>query len=250
MSWPSKAVAVASLCWVLGSSAAAQVVVLNARGPSSGAYPQGAVLPANRVISLRAGDQIEVLDAAGSHIITGPASLTAGQVDTGSKAALGDIFRRANSSRPGIAAVRGFTLQGDAPLPSSANPAPLWRLDVPAWVAAEPNDAHNFCVTRDRPPVLGRTAAEMKGRLVITDDATHASRAVSWPAGAHDLAWPSDLSDASNQVYALNLDDMGATVVRWRIISASGTLVDLARSLLDNQCYDQLDTLKIETASN
>src|SRR5579859_4703044 len=148
----STRVAVSALCWFCGASfATAQVVVLNARGPSSAAYPQGTVLPADRTIYLKSGDQLEVLDAAGSHLLTGPTAVKAGQVDTGAKAALKDIFRRANASRPGIAAVRGFTLQGEgAPASDGASTAPLWRLDVPAWQESEPSDAHNFCVPSDR----------------------------------------------------------------------------------------------------
>lgn len=243
--------AVSALCWCCGASlAAAQVVVLNARGPSSAAYPQGAVLPADRTIFLRSGDQLEVLDAAGSHLLTGPTTVKAGQVDTGAKAALKDIFRRANSSRPGIAAVRGFTLQGETPANDGAgSTAPLWRLDVPAWQEAEPSDTHNFCVPEGRAPVLTRGAAQAAGALVIYRDGSRNGRTLTWPAGSHDLPWPEGMSFADGETYALNLNAAGATVVRWRVIPPNaGSLVDLARALLDNGCYDQLDTLKAEAA--
>jgi hypothetical protein len=227
-------------------------VVLNARGPSSAAYPQGAVLPLDRTITLRAGDQLEVLDAAGSHLLSGPATIKASQVDTGATAALKDIFRRANASRPGIAAVRGFTLQGDTPAQpdGAAGASPLWRLDVPAWQAAEPNDAHNFCVPQGHSPVLTRGAAQSSGTLMIYRDGSRNGKTVPWPAGARDLPWPEGLSFADGESYALNLNASGATVVRWRQIpSASGSLVDLARTLLDNACYDQLDTLKAQAGT-
>ena len=243
-------VAVSALCWCCGASlAAAQVVVLNARGPSSAAYPQGAVLPADRTIYLKSGDQLEVLDAAGSHLLSGPATVKAGQVDTGAKAALKDIFRRANSSRPGIAAVRGFTLQSETAPPDGAQTAPLWRLDVPSWQEAEPSDAHNFCVPQGHAPVLTRGAAQSPATLVIYSEGSRAGRTVTWPAGSHDLSWPEGLSFADGETYALNLNSTGATTVRWRSIPTySGTLVNLARTLLDNGCYDQLDTLKVEAA--
>jgi hypothetical protein len=244
-------VAVSALCWCCSASlAAAQVVVLNARGPSAAAYPQGAVLAPDRTIYLRSGDQLEVLDAAGSHLLTGPTTLKAGAVDTGAKAALKDIFRRANASRPGIAAVRGFTLQSETPANAGAgSTAPLWRLDVPAWQEAEPSDTHNFCVPSGRAPVLTRGAAGATGNLVIYHDGARNGRTLAWPAGAHDLAWPEGMSFTDGETYALNLNAAGATVVRWRIIpSNAGSLVDLARTLLDNGCYDQLDTLKAQTA--
>jgi hypothetical protein len=207
------------------------------------------VLPADRTIYLKSGDQLEVLDAAGSHLLSGPAAIKAGAVDTGAKAALKDIFRRANDSRPGIAAVRGFTLQGETPAPESASTSPLWRLDVPAWQEAEPADAHNFCVPQGRSPVLTRSSAQSSGTLVIYRDGGHGGRTVTWPAGLHDMPWPEGLSYADGETYALNLNASGATTVRWRTIPAdSGTLVNLARTLLDNGCYDQLDTLKAESA--
>jgi hypothetical protein len=244
-------IAVSAFCWFgCVSLAAAQVVVLNARGPSSAAYPQGTVLPADRTIILKSGDQLEVLDAAGSHLLTGPTTVKAGAVDTGTKAALKDIFRRANASRPGIAAVRGFTLQSEPPPPpDTASTQPLWRLDVSAWQEAEPNDAHNFCVPKGHAPILTRSAAQSAGTLVIYADGSRAGRTVSWPAGSHDLPWPDGLSYADGDTYALNLNANGATTVRWRSIPAdSGSLVNLARTLLDNGCYDQLDTLKAESA--
>ena len=243
-------VAVSALVWCCGASlAAAQVVVLNARGPSAAAYPQGAVLPADKTIFLKSGDQLEVLDAAGSHVLSGPTTVKAGQVDLGAKAALKDIFRRANASRPGIAAVRGFSLQSEAPPAEPAQTPPLWRLDVPSWQEAEPSDAHNFCVPQGRSPVLTRGAAMNPGTLVIYHEGSRNGRTLTWPAGAHDLAWPETLAIADGDTYALNLNASGATTVRWRVIpAASGTLVNLARTLLDNGCYDQLDTLKAEAA--
>ncbi|HLZ83748.1 MAG TPA: hypothetical protein VKQ54_09295 [Caulobacteraceae bacterium] len=246
----STRVAVSALCWFCGASfATAQVVVLNARGPSSAAYPQGTVLPADRTIYLKSGDQLTVLDAAGSHLLTGPTTVRAGQVDTEAKAALKDIFRRANASRPGIAAVRGFTLQDEAPVSQTPSMSPLWRLDVQAWQEAEPNDAHNFCVPAGRAPVLTREAAQNSASLQIFDDTTHASRTFKWPAGMRDMPWPDDLSFSDGQTYGLNLNAAGATSVRWRSIPPSSrSLVDLARTLLDNGCYDQLDTLKAEAA--
>ena len=245
----STSVAAAALIVVFAASAAgAQIVVLEARGPSAAAYPQGAVLPANRIISLKAGDRLEVLDAAGSHVLNGPLTLPAGQVDTGSKAALQDIFRRANANRPGIAAVRGFSLDdGKSPPPDVP---PLWRLDVAAGEQAEPADSHNFCVQQGQAPVLTRASAANEGKLVISDDATHASRTVAWAAGARDLVWPRDLTFTDGQLFGLNLDSAGATMVRWRTIPSDGTsLTAVARALLDNGCYDQLDSLQSQVAT-
>ena len=245
----STSLALALIATITASAATAQIVVLEARGPSAAAFPQGAVIPPNKTISLKAGDRLEVLDAAGSHVLNGPVILAAGQVDTGSKAALQDIFRRANASRPGIAAVRGFSLQEGAPAPPPEVP-PLWRLDVTAWQQAEPSDSHNFCIQKGQTPVLTRASATSEGRLVIYDEATKTSRTVTWPAGARDLAWPSDIAFADGQPFGLNLDSAGATSVRWRTVPAEqASLTAVAGALLDNGCYDQLDSLQSQVAA-
>jgi hypothetical protein len=248
-----RSVAIAGLLLMCGATAAtAQIVVLNARGPSAAAYPQGAVLAPNRVIALRQGDQLEILDAAGSHVLAGPATVTAGQISSGSKAQLQDIFKRANATRPGIAAVRGFTLDEGKPATPAASPeaTPLWRLDVSAWQEAEPMDSHNFCVMKGQIPVLTRNEDKANGSLVIEQEANQASQTVTWSAGARNLPWPSSLPVADGSVYDLNLDAAGATSVRWRTIpQETSSLTELASSLLANGCYDQLDTLQAQFAA-
>jgi hypothetical protein len=241
---------VAALSGVVAASAvAAQIVVLSARGPSAAAFPQGAVLPASRTIALRAGDRLEVLDAAGSHVLNGPLTVSAGQVDTGSKVALQDIFRRANANRPGIAAVRGFSLdEGKTPPPPEV--PPLWRLDVTAWQQAEPTESHDFCVRKGQSPTFTRAANSTEGKLVISDSTSHASRTVTWPAGARDLAWPRDIAFSDGQLFGLNLDAGGATMVRWRTIPLDqASLAAVAEALLDSGCYDQIDSLQSQVAA-
>lgn len=241
---PAMALALATFA----GAAQAQIVVLSARGPSAGAFPQGSVLSPNRPISLRAGDQLEVLDAAGSHVLSGPATVSPGRIDAGSRAGLQDIFRRANASRPSIAAVRGFSLDEGKPAAAPEAP-PLWRLDVSAWQQAEPMDNHNFCVVRGQTPVLTRASDKNDGALVIYRETDQSSRTVPWPAGANNLAWPAGLPIADNATYDLNLDAVGATKVRWRVIETGGSLTKLAGALLDNGCYDQLDTLQSQVAA-
>ena len=250
MGSPARLAALAATLCTLGVSVAtAQIVVLNARGPSSGAYPQGTVLAPGRVISLKSGDQLEVLDAGGSHVLNGPMSAPAGQLATGNRAALQDVFRRANASRPGIAAVRGFSLDDGKP-PAATEMPPLWRLDIPTWQQGEPSDARNFCVMAGQAPVLSRDPGGSQGSLVIYQDSTQSSRVLTWSAGARDIPWPSDLPHSDGSLYSLNLDGLGATTVRWRTVSpGAANLTALATALLDNGCYDQLDALQTQVAS-
>ncbi len=73
------AVGVSALLLLGAGVAFAQVVVFSAHRPSSGSYPQGAVLRADKIITLKAGDSVELLDAVGSRVIKGPANVVAGQ---------------------------------------------------------------------------------------------------------------------------------------------------------------------------
>jgi hypothetical protein len=242
-------IAFAAAIWFCGSvSTTAQIVVLNARGPSAAAYPQGAVLASGRIITLKAGDQLEVVDAVGSHVLSGPLSLPAGQIAKGSQTGLQDILRRANASRPGIAAVRGFSLdEGKAATPSEV--PPLWRLDIPSWQQGDPNEARSFCVPRGQTPTLSRGMAGPESRLVVFQDATHASRVITWPAGARTLNWPANMPYADGELFSLDLDDAGSVMVRWRTIpAATESLTSLASAMLDNGCYDQLDALQSQIA--
>ncbi len=229
--------------------ASAQIVVINARGPSASAYPQGSILPPSRVINLKAGDQLEVLVSTGSRVLSGPIVLPAGQVDMGTKVALGDIFKKANASRPGIAAVRGFSLVQEEP-PAPPQGPPLWRLDVTAWQQAEPMDVHNFCVMPGQPLALTRDDFASEGKLSIYQERTRSTRVVVWPAGARALAWPTDLPTDDGSSYGLNLDAAGATTVNWRTVRAGATsLTELASELLSNGCYDQIDSLQAQFAA-
>ena len=245
----TRILAVVAMAWMCGVGvAAAQTVVLSARGPSAGAYPQGSVLAPGRTIILKAGDRLEVLDAAGSHVLSGPLRLAAGAAAPGDKLALQDIFMRANASRPGIAAVRGFDLEA-APTESPPPTPPLWRLDIEAWHGAEPTDIRSFCIAEGTAPVLSRSSTSLAARLTISRTDGPEGRAAPWPAGVRDLAWPAGLPVTDGTEYSLSLDAQGATQVRWRTVPAgAGTLVGLARNLADRGCFDQLDALEAQVA--
>lgn len=249
MTSPVRSIAIVGLLWAASVAAVdAQVVVLSARGPSASAYPQGAVVAANRVISLKAGDRLEVLDSAGSHVLVGPTSVTAAHVSAGTQVGLQDIFKRANASRPGIAAVRGFSLDEPKP-PPAPEAGPLWHADLTAWQQDESGDAHDFCILKSQAPVLMRETPTADGTLVIYDEATQQSQTIAWPAGKRELTWPASLPVADGAAYDLNLDAMGAARVRWRVVDPGVNLTSLAASLLDKSCYDQLDALQTQLAA-
>src|SRR4029450_4662610 len=76
--------ALAALLATGAASAAANVLVVRAQGPSAKAYPAGRSLADNAQIQLRAGDSIIVLTPRGTRTFRGPGNFTAsGAAPTG-----------------------------------------------------------------------------------------------------------------------------------------------------------------------
>ena len=227
---PRLSLALLSLCVALAGAgaAAAQVVVLFARGPSASGFPAGRVLPANQVINLKAGDQLELLDGSGSHVLTGPAVVTAGHVAPKVRDELIGVFLKAQKSRPGIAASRGLELSGGA----SVRPG-LWQADVGADGAV--------CLAKGVTPTLWRGPSTASASVAITRLATGETVRVVLPADRWTADWPAALPAGDGERYVLTLDDGSTTALAWTVLDpAPAALGDLAAALLDKGCYDQL----------
>jgi len=228
-----------SIALLLAGAAVAQVVVLSAQGPSSAAFPQGSVLPTNKVITLKAGDRLELLDGAGSHVITGPANVVAGHMDKGSEARLMDIFLKSQQARPGIAATRGFTLQpSDAP----STGARLWQVDT--------TDGGSFCFAPGETPTLARGGSGSPTPVRIVRLATGDSRTLAWAPGDVVANWPSNMPLQEGERYTITMDDGSVTPITWRSVDPSPNAMEgLASSLLDKGCHVQLDRLRAVVAA-
>jgi hypothetical protein len=236
-------ICVSSAALLLAGAAGAQVVVLSARGPSAGAYPQGSVLPTSKVLALKAGDHLELLDGAGSHVLNGPGNFVAGHMDRPSEARLMDIFLRSQQARPGIAATRGFSLQSPDGPPGgeSGASAGLWQVDTVTGGAV--------CIARGETPSLARGAAGAPSPVRIVRAANGDSRSVTWTGGAAVANWPSDLPVTEGERYSITLDDGSRTAIVWRAVDRqSDGMTGLASALLDKGCFAQLDRLRAVVA--
>lgn len=225
------AAAVAVAC-----AAAAQVVVLSARGPSANTYPQGAVLPASRVLTLKAGDRLELLDGAGSHVVTGPGNVLAGHMDKGAEARLMDIFLKSQAARPGIAATRGFELQ---PPPPSNDDGRLWQID------AKVNG--NVCIASGAAPTLARGPGPSPIRIVRMNGGD--TTVIDWAAGGSIADWPSNLPIAEGETYSIAMSDGTNHTLVWRTVGSAGRGMEpLATEMLAKGCHVQLDRLRVVVA--
>ena len=222
------------VCLLLGGPAFAQTVVLTSHGPSAASFPQGAVLRAGKVITLKTGDRLELLESGGSRVVNGPATVVAGQADGGSRTKLVDIFAKGQHARPGIAATRGFELQPAAQPEDDGN---LWQVDMSEGGAA--------CVLTGQKPAFARGDAGSSAPIRLSRAATGETRSVAWPGGALIAPWPATMPVTDREAYEVTFDDGSVVSLTWRIVTPSLAGVEpLAADLLDKGCYAQLDRLR------
>jgi len=233
-SFTRKVVLGALMAAAMAVPAAAQVLVMNAQGPSSGVYRAGALLPVNKAIVLKTGDHVTLLDGPATRQFDGPGSFLPRGPSIKSTAILIDIIvnHLPPPTRPGAARSVGASLA--APL---APPANIWQIDI-SW----PGD---FCVAAGQPVELWRRDTDAS-TMVITRMSDNAKRTFAWPAGAASLAWPADLPLADGEAYLVwTSDGMDAGVI-WRSIDLpSGDWTAFARQLQQKGCFAQLDTLRV-----
>ena len=225
MSWfPSRVFArplIAAALLAGASAAAADILVVRSIGPSAKSYPPGRRLPEAARISLKASDQLVVLDGRGTRIIRGPGTFTAGAPTVGRIASATPAVER----RARIGAVRGVET-------GALRPPSIWHVDV--------SKSSNVCVADPSKLTLWRADPGRAATLTIAGPGGR-SRRIGWQPGSSILAWPSDLPVADGAEYRLS--GAGApTTLRFRTIPAKPAgLEDMAQTLIRNQCDAQLD---------
>jgi hypothetical protein len=227
LSWgPSKAFVrplLAAAFLVTSGAALADILVVRSSGPSAKGFPPGKRLPESARISLKASDQLVVLDGRGTRVIRGPGTFTAGAPTAGRVASAAPAVQR----RARIGAVRGLET-------GELRPPSIWHVDVAR--------SSNVCVADARKVTLWRADAAEALTLNIGGPGGRTER-LSWPPGSSTLAWPSDLPVADGAEYRLSWSGGSVpTSLRFRTIPARPAgLEDMAQTLIRNQCDAQLD---------
>ena len=203
------------------TAAAADILVVRSSGPSAKSYPPGRRLPESARISLKASDQLIVLDGRGTRVIRGPGTFTAGAPAVGRVAsATPSADRRAR-----IGAVRG--IEGGALRPPS-----IWHVDIAR--------SSNVCVADPSKVTLWRADAGEAATLAIAGP-NGRTKSLAWQPGSSTLDWPSDLAVTDGAEYRLSGSGEPATI-RFRTMGARPAgLEDMAQTLIRNQCDAQLD---------
>jgi hypothetical protein len=210
------------------SPAAADILVVRSIGPSSASYPPGKRLPDNARLTLRAADQLMLLDGRGTRMLRGPGTFSAGAAPQQLASTQPVLQRRAR-----IGAVRG--VEG-GPL----RPPSLWHADIA--------QDETFCVADPSVLTLWRRDTAAALPLTVTRVSDGATRRLDFEAGASTAAWPADLPPADGARYLLSrADGTQPTQITFRGLGrAPSALQDLASSLIAAGCNAQLDLL-VET---
>lgn len=221
-------IAAAALLATAGA-AAADILVVRSSGPSAKSYPPGKRLPESARITLKAADQLTVLDGRGTRTIRGPGTFTAGTARVAAAAAPAPA---PGQRRARIGAVRG-------PGSTELRPPTIWHVDV--------SKSSAVCLADLSPPTLWRSDPAEALTLKVSG-AGGAAHEIDWAAGDSTVAWPAELPVADGAAYRLSGKEGGeAVALTFRTLPQKpGGLEDMASSLIRNGCTAQLDLL-IET---
>ncbi|MFY7837900.1 MAG: hypothetical protein ACOVQ0_16630 [Novosphingobium sp.] len=221
----------------IAGAALAQSVVVRSTGPSAATYPQGKKLPANATVVLKGGDQVTVLDKAGTRVLAGPGTFTLnGTVnrDANGATALASMMARGGGARTRTGAVRGATTAPVVAAP--AGPENVWYVDV--------SKGGTYCVADPAALVMWRPDKTQDGNgTLLSQDGSTAD--VSWRAGNPLKVWPSaSVPVVDGQTYTFT-SPVGAPVKIRTVVLASVPTdeVEIAGVMAEKGCSAQLDLL-------
>lgn len=222
----------AACLMLLPAIAEANVLVVRAVGPSAGAYPAGRSLPDTAKLSLRAGDQITLLDDRGTRALKGPGVFTAaGGAAAQGATALAALVGQRSERRARIGAVRNIA-SDDAPV-ATRRPN-IFVVDVGQNGAT--------CLADPKSVTLWRSDTNAVGTTTITG-AGGASAKLNWGRGQSTQAWPASLPVTDGVSYHL-AGPAASTTVRLKLLKSQPSgLQDMASMLIAADCKGQLDAL-------
>lgn len=234
----------------LGSAmpAMAQAVVVRSTGPSAAEYPAGKRLPAGASVTLKGGDQVTVLDKAGTRVLRGAGSFAIDNAvnrDRGTAALLARSLSNPVAVRAG--AVRGevSTLPGEEPIPVS-----IWLADIDA----AGKGGGRVCLPRGSDLYLWRADSQARRFVWLGEADGGGTVRVALPAHTSGVAWPKAMlalteghryrvSDEGlpGQADAGHSSEFELVMLEPEMVPANAAA--LGTLLLDNGCKAQFDWL-------
>jgi hypothetical protein len=227
---------------MLAGTAVAAPLVVRSTGPSAKAYPAGKALAADAKLSLKAGDTIVLLDGKGTRTISGPGTFSASAssvaaASTGST--LAALASGGGERRARIGAVRSAS-----GIDKNAGKNPnMWFVDV--------TRSTNVCVANPAAVTIWRPDASAPATVNVSGP-SGASGTIELPAGRADGQWPASVPVTDGGQYKLSWAGAKApTAVKFLLVKpTTGTPEDLAQSLIQKGCNNQLDMMIQAMASS
>lgn len=218
-------------------SAAADVMILRATGPSSPRFVPGKMLPDSAKIALVANDQLVLLDAHGTRTLTGPGGFVAGAATSGGTTSLASLAGARTERRARIGAVRGEP--GGAP----AFQPNIWFVDA--------SKTGTTCVTSPTGVTLWRADSEAEGDMTVAGP-SGTPATLHWIKGQATQAWPQSVPVAAGSAYHLagaGLTPAGSTVT-FQIVPpvADNDMQALANTMAAHGCKAQVDVFIAATS--
>jgi hypothetical protein len=204
------------------SAAAADMLIVRSMGPSAKTFPPGKRLPEKNRITLKANDQLVVLDGRGTHTLRGPGSFAPVAAPASGRGGSAPCSSRRQAI---TAAVRGEP------------PPTYWDIDV--------SKSTTICVADRNSLALWREDSSGPANLTITRIKDKRTRRLDWNAGEATLKWPSQLPVAEGADFRLEWTGSRApTILRFKLLPKKPyELDDVATALIANGCTAQLDLL-------
>ncbi len=220
-------------------SAQAQGVVVRSSGPSAASYPSGQRLPANATMTLRSGDQVTVLDRAGTRVLRGPGTVTLdGRVlrDRDRTQTLIRALRNPPSVRAG--AVRSGAADG---APGKRLPPSIWFVDIAR--------GGKICLPEGSDGYMWRENTASRQIMWLNDAAGGSMVRMVWPALTAGVSWPSSMvALEGGRSYRLTDDADATRTVTIDVVTLANQPIpedpsELGVLLLDNGCRAQFENL-------
>lgn len=234
----------------LGSAvpAMAQAIVVRSTGPSAAEYPAGKRLPAGASVTLRSGDQLTVLDKAGTRVLRGEGSFAIDNAvnrDRGTAALLARSLSNPVAVRAGAVRGEGGLVPGEEPIPVS-----IWLADIDA----AGKGGGRVCLPRGSDLYLWRAESKARRFVWVGEADGGGTVRVALPAHTAGVAWPKAmLALAEGHHYRItdevetgkpdsaNAGEFELVMLEPETVPADAAA--LGTLLLDNGCKAQFDWL-------
>lgn len=230
-------IALALFAGFAGTAIAGSIVVRSS-GPSAKIYPPGKALADNARVTLRAGDQIVILDGRGTRTVKGPGTFNTSATSVASGATA--TARRILSTQS-TAERRGGAVRGTAPATVATRSPNLWFVDT--------GKSATVCVADPAGVRLWRADASTDATATLTDGKGH-SATVQLDRNINVAAWPvASLPVADGAEYSITGLTPAPVKIKVALLGPDPQgIEDTATALIQRGCNAQLDLL-IETVA-